>query len=162
MKIIKPEKLTGMTMIELMLTFSLISILLLVAFIMFDNETNTERSISAAQQIAFAIKKSRYYARYQGTQTMLSFPVNGSNYSIIADGVNIVQNSNFDATSGILPTNTQILSNSCNNIYFSVDGSIVDSNNNLLSSDCQITVGTSINTEKTVLIKAGSGNVIYE
>jgi len=158
---IKTKKLNGFTLLELLLTTAVLSILLGMGFKSFDNNIQEQNAKSAGEQVSSAIKKAKYYARSKGVRVKLNFPTGSNTYSIVADGVTISNVNNFDATSGKLPENIKILSNNCSDLNFYVDGSPVNSSNEVISEDCSITTGYSGGPQKTVFIKGNSGNVDF-
>jgi prepilin-type N-terminal cleavage/methylation domain-containing protein len=156
------NKKLGVTLIELLISLALISVLLSIGFNTFDSSIREQNSKSASEQIVSAIKKAKYYSRSKGVVTSLSFPTGSNTYSISADS-EVISNSNlFDASSGALPKNVEIIQNNCDSINFYVDGSPVDSSNNPVTTDCSIKVGYTGGPQKTITIKGNSGNVIYE
>lgn len=152
----------GITLLELLITVVLISIAAAIGFSNFNQYSQMQNAKIAANQIAFILKKAKYYARSNGYPTKLIFTKGSTSYSFISNGVNLVQNNNFDASSGILPDNTKIISNSCSDIYFYVDGSIVDSSNLPINKTCTITVGYDNGSKETVSLESQTGNVIYD
>lgn len=159
---INKKKYSGITLLELLITISLMSFLLVMGFQSFSVMINRQYSQSAIQQAGFAIKKARYFARAKGVTTKLNFPVGSNNYSIVAGGVSITNDANFDATSGILPDKTKILSNNCSDIYFYIDGTLVDSNNQHISTDCKISIGYDNGIQKSLTVYSNSGSVVYD
>jgi prepilin-type N-terminal cleavage/methylation domain-containing protein len=153
------NKKSGVTLIELLISLGLISVLLSMGFSAFDSSIKAQNSKSASEQIVSAIKKAKYYSRSKGVITSLSFPTGGNSYSISVNGIIISNDNNFDATSGKLPKNIEIIQNSCGDINFYVDGSPVDVSNNTVATDCSIKVGYADGPQKTITIKGNSGNV---
>jgi Tfp pilus assembly protein FimT len=154
------KKQSGISLIELAVTMLLISVLSTIGFNTFDSSIKAENVISASEQVAFAIKKAKYYARSKGVVTKLSFPVGGSSYSITVNGETVSNNSNFDATSGVLPKNVKILQNTCNSINFYVDGSLITDSGLVKKTDCILQLGYTDGQSKTLTIKGNTGNVL--
>ena len=142
---------------EILVTVSLSGLLMCLGFTSFVTLTKQEYSQSALQQVSYTINKARSYARSQGYDVQLIFNAGSNTYSIMANGINLVSNTNFDETSGVLPDTTKIISNNCSNIYFYIDGSLVDNNNNPLANNCQITVGYANGPQSNVIINANTG-----
>jgi prepilin-type N-terminal cleavage/methylation domain-containing protein len=152
----------GMSLFELLITTMLLSILLSMGFHSFDSSVQDQNAVSAAEQMISAINKTKYYSRSKGVVASLSFPIGSNTYSISADNV-VISNSNFfDASSGKLPKNVEIIQNTCIDINFYVDGSLVDSSGSTIIQDCKITVGYESGPQKTIVIRGNSGNVDYE
>ncbi len=152
----------GISLFELLLITILLSVLLGMGFHSFDSSIQDQNSISAAEQVISAIKKTKYYSRSKGVITSLNFPQGSNTYSIIADNTVISNNSYFDASSGKLPKNVEIIQNNCADINFYVDGSPVDSSGNTITQDCKITIGYLSGPQKIIVIKGNSGNVDFE
>lgn len=152
----------GISLLELMITVALIAILISTGFTSFDNSIREEKTISASEQIMAAIKKAKYHARSKGVLTSLVFPAGSNNYSIIADGEIISNNALFDASSGVLPENIVIIQSTCNDINFYVDGSLVDSEGEVVSEDCSVRLGYINGNQKIITVKGNTGNVIQQ
>jgi len=155
------KKFQGFSLFELLLTTILLSLLLGMGFKSFSDNMQDQNVKSAGEQIISAIKKAKYYSRSKGVTTKLNFPVGSNTYSIFADDTNLSNSSNFDSTSGKLPENIQILSNTCTDLNFYVDSSPINSSYEVISEDCSITVGYNDGAQKTILIKGNSGNVDF-
>lgn len=155
-------KKSGTTLIELMLTAALIIIATTISFSSFKSYSNAQNAKTAASQIEYILKKARYYTRANGVITHVILPVGSNTYSLIANGTNLTKSNNFDSTSGVLPNNTTITSNSCKEIYFYVDGSIVDSDNLPITEPCTISVGYNNNSQETIDINPQTGNIAHE
>lgn len=153
---------TGLTLIELMVTLSLASILLVLGFKGFSDMISLQTLKSGVEQSALAIKEARYYATSKGVVARINFAVGSNSYSITADGKAITGNNNFSAMSGILPDKVKISSNSCGNLGFYVDGVPVDLSNQPILADCTIKISYNGTSEKSVIIQAGTGNVTNE
>lgn len=156
------NKEAGISLFELLISIVILSVLLTMGFSTFDSSIKAQNTQSASEQIVSAIKKAKYYSRSKGVITSLSFPVGGNSYSVSADGEVISNNNLFDAYSGKLPKNIEIIQNSCGTVNFYVDGSPVNSLNETISTDCSIKVGYDSGVQKTITIKGNSGNVIYQ
>lgn len=151
------------TLLELLMTISLISILLSVSAVNFNSMINEQSAKSAAEQLSMALNKAKYYAQKSGNITIINVPANSNIYTITADSQTLTNNTNFDSTSGELPDDTIIISSSCgNSIEFHPNGSVFDEWNYELNYDCSIDVGFSGGAQRTVEIKAGSGNVTWQ
>lgn len=153
---------SGISLIELAVTALLLSIILTMGFKSFDSSIKDQNAKSASEQVVSAIKKAKYYSRSKGVTTSLNFIQGSNSYSILADGVNISQNTLFDSTSGTLPKNVIIIGNTCDSLNFYVDGSPVDTNGNVIKTDCSIKIGYSSGTQKTIVVKGNTGNVIQQ
>jgi len=160
-KINVKSKKSGVTLIELMVTVSLASFLLILGYRGYGDMISTETLKTGTQQAAFAIKKARYYATSKGDITRINFPVGSNSYSITADGKVITDNGRFDAMSGVLPENVTISTNSCNNLGFYVDGTPIDTNNQPILTDCKIKLSYK-GEEQLITIQAETGNIIDE
>ncbi len=156
---ISPQK--ALTLFELLITVVVISILLLIGFASFDNIINAHNLQSATEQLALAVKKTKYYAKSHGEITKFNFTESNS-YRIGTDNKILTNSKNFDATSGILPGKVKFLSNSCSVMNFYIDGSLVDGFKNTLDNDCRIVLGYTGGTNKTLVIKPENGNIVYE
>ncbi len=159
---IKLNPKAGITLLELVVTLTIIAILLVTSLAAFDSFIDDQNTISAAQQAGFAIQKARYYAKANGVITNLVFTPGNKVYDIVAGSKSIVNNANFDATSGKLPGDVKILSNNCDEIYFNVYGSLVNSYNQPISNKCQINLGYPNGPQKSITIEPGMGNVVYD
>ena len=151
---------SGISLIELMITVTIMVVLLSTGFTAFGNSIEAQKATQAADQIASAIKQAKYFSRSNGVLTSLFFIEGSNTYTIVADGEIISDSSLYDAASGILPENTVITHNTCSEINFYVDGSIVDSVGNIITESCTISVGYSDGQQKTLTIRGNSGNVI--
>lgn len=156
------NKYSGISLIELMLTLMLISVLLGTGYVSFNKSIMDQNSKSAAEQVVLAVKKAKFYSRSKGIKTSLSFPAGSNTYSISADGETITNDNNFDATSGKLPKNIEILQNNCNDMNFYVNGTPIDSVGDRITNSCTIIVGYDEGPQKTITIRGNSGNVSYE
>jgi len=157
----KQPKNIGFSMFELIVTMSISCLLLYSSFVCFDKSIQQSNAKSAAEQVVSAINSAKYYARAKGVTTALNFPVGSNVFSITADGAAITNSSNFDSTSGTLPKNIKILTNTCNDLNFFVDGSPVTSNGTSITQNCVITVGYSGGPQKNITIMGNSGNVTH-
>lgn len=154
--------LKGHTLLELLIVVVLITIATTIGFSSMTGYSNSQNAKIAANQITFILKQGRYYARSKGVPTKLVFLPDSNSYSLAADNVNLTKDTNVGALSGILPNGTIITNNTCNDVYFYIDGSIVDSNNSPVTKPCSITAGYKNGTQETVNIDPRSGNVIYD
>ena len=146
----------------MLLTVVLIVVLLSIGFATFEQQTKVQKNNRAVQQVAWAVKQARHYARIHGEKTELIFNSGERVYAINADGENLINNSRIDAFSGVLPEGNQFLNNNCGTIYFDVDGSPVDSLGDVVLNDCTVTIGYDSDIQRDLTLKAISGNVIYE
>ena len=143
------------------MTISMMGILLTIGSSTFVNQTRTQSVNAAVEQVAFALKQARHHSRIKGVTTEVILTNNKSNYTIQTDDETITNSANSDATSGELPDGTKVINNYCGNINFYVDGSPVDSYGYPMY-DCTITVGYENSIQKTLTLKAISGNITYE
>ena len=151
----------GITLLELLITITVISVLAIIGLVSFYSIIDEQNAQAATEQIAFAIKKAKSYSKIHGVSTKLNLVSNSGTYSITADGQTITKDSNFDATSGVLPENIKILSSNCSDMNFYIDGSFVDSNETPITNDCTVTIGTENGIKKELTIKSGVGIVEY-
>jgi prepilin-type N-terminal cleavage/methylation domain-containing protein len=152
----------GVSLIELIITVSIIAVMLTTSLASFGGMINEQNTQSAVQQISYAVKKSKYYAKTQGIPTKISFTENSNTYLIEADSVLLTSNTNFDATSGELPENMRIIYSSCGELFFQPDGSILDSYGNHMSSACQVAVGADYQSSARLYIQPQTGTVTYD
>ncbi|MEI7473972.1 MAG: prepilin-type N-terminal cleavage/methylation domain-containing protein [bacterium] len=152
----------GVTLLELLITMSIMSIIFLIGFTSFNSVIENENVNCGVQQMVYAIKQARHYSRINGINT--EFDANaGDNSYQIKSGTTILTNEKiFDSSSGKLPTDVEIINNTCPKIYFYVDGTPVNSTGVSLSSDCIIKVGYMHGLQKTLTLEAVSGNIIYD
>ena len=160
MKNVVVFKKSGLSLMELMITVAIMAVLLSTGFTAFGNSIESQKSKQAADQIASAIKQAKYFSRSNGVLTSLFFIEGSNTYTIIADGEIISDNGFYDSFSGILPENTVVVQNTCNEINFYVDGSVVDSEGEVITGSCSIKVGYINGKQNTVTIRGNSGNVI--
>lgn len=158
MKINVISQKTGITLLELMITISLASFLLVLGYRGFGEMISAQTLKDGAQQITFAIKNARYYTTSKGVITRINFPVGSNNYSITANGNAITDSGRFDSMSGILPVDVKILLNSCDNLGFYVDGTPIDAGNQPILTDCTIKLGYK-DSSQIITIQAGTGNI---
>lgn len=154
----------GFTLLELLITISLISVLSLMSFQGLANSIDSQNVNHAAKQVAFAINKARYYAKAKGENTHIVLEINSNTYEISADDVSLLNANSIDGTSGELPDNVTITDNTCGDLYFYVDGTPLNSIDPpyQLSHYCTITVGAKNGKSKTISILPYSGRVVYD
>lgn len=155
---------SGFTLLELLITVSLISVFALISFQGLNNSIESQNVNNAAKQIAFAINKARYYAKTKGEMTHIKLEENSKTYEITADDISILNANRMDGTSGKLPNHVTITSNNCGDLYFYIDGTPLNSIDPpyQLSHHCTITVGVYNGKSKTISILPYSGSVIYD
>jgi prepilin-type N-terminal cleavage/methylation domain-containing protein len=151
----------GLTLLELMITVSLLGLLLVLGLSVFDKETRLQHLNDATQQIGYAVKKARYYAKISGDYGVVSFVNNSNTYSIKTDSTSTITNENYmGALSGQLPDNIKIISTNCGVLYFSVDGTLLDSSKQPKTTACTIKVGYNDSPQKSLDIQPGIGNIV--
>ena len=148
----------GLTLMELLVSMSLIAFLLVMGLTAFTNLTNTQYANEAALQVSHAMKKAKYYARAKGLPVEMEFNQGSKKYALVSNGLQITQEGNFDATSGVLPDNTEIIQNSCGSLYYYIDGRIL-SNDESTPNICRIIVGYADGPQRTLIINRNTGNV---
>jgi prepilin-type N-terminal cleavage/methylation domain-containing protein len=148
----------GVTLLELLVTLSLISFLLVMGLTAFTSSTNKQYANEAALQINYAMKKAKYYARAKGLPVDLEFNQGSNTYALTSNDTAITQSGNFDATSGVLPDETEIIQNTCGDIYFNIEGKILSNDGNT-ENICHITVGYNNGPQKTLVINRNTGAV---
>jgi prepilin-type N-terminal cleavage/methylation domain-containing protein len=157
---------SGVTLLELMITVSVMSVMLLMAYKNFNDSVNSQNLKGTIQQVALAIKDARYYAKAKGDTTHLIFEEGATSYSVEdQDGNAITDSSMYGAMSGELPTGFSVKENTCGDVYFHPDGnplSAINPDNIVLSSDCNITIGYDDTHTKSVTIHAYSGDATYD
>jgi prepilin-type N-terminal cleavage/methylation domain-containing protein len=156
---------TGLTLIELLITLVVMASLLYMAFANFNSSVDRENVTYAAQQTSFAIKNARYYAKRHGVITEVRFPAGSKEYRILVNDQDITDTGDFGAGSGTLDEAVKILTNTCGDFYFYIDGTPITAlPPNLVEMDsaCEISVGYSDSKQKTLKIYPGTGKITYE
>ncbi len=169
------KRTSGVTFIELLVTVVIISVMMTLAFTNYNNTINRQSTSNATDQAAFALKEARQYAKRNGIITQVFFPVSQNEYEIYAGTSKILSSSDSGEGSGVLPSNTKILSNSCGEFYFYIDGTplidyteTVEDNGdkviiiNPVDETCTIKIGISDSNSKTIKVHAFSGNITYD
>ncbi len=153
----------GFSLTELMVTMSIIGILLCFGAPFIGETCQSQDVVNARKQLAYALKKSRYYARNQGVTVSVDLPEGSNSFSVTADGTELTGESNlFDSFNGTFPEDLVIISSSCNDINFDINGFLIDSYDELITENCIITVGYSNGIQKRLTINTGTGNVNYD
>lgn len=160
---IKIKKLKALSLIELMMTISVLSVLLCMGLMSFDEINNLQKVSNAQSQLGDAISKTRSYAKRFGVKSSITANVGASTYSLSdTDGNFKTDATRYDSLSGQLPDGVKVLSSTCGTINFYIDGSVIDDSDSRVSENCSITVGTSDIVKRTITLKALSGEVAYE
>lgn len=158
----RKNKKKGISLFELMITASVATTLALVGFISFSESIKTQTVRNSAGKLAYAIKEAKYKARAKGLVTELTAHVNSDRFVFRIDGQDVTNETDFDALSGTLPEKIRIVSTTCGDLYFNADGTLTDSEGNVIYTNCSITVGYDNGPSETVSIKGKTGNVEYE
>ncbi len=148
----------GFTLLELLVSMSLAAFLLVMGLTAFTNSTNTQYANEAALQINYAMEKAKYYARAKGMSVDMEFNQGSRTYSLICNDKTITQADNFDATSGVLPDETEIIQNNCGSMYYYIDGRILSDEANA-PNICSITVGYNNGPQRTLIINRNNGSI---
>jgi len=148
----------GITLLELLVSMSLISFLLVMGLAAFTSSTNKQYANEAALQINYAMKEAKYYARAKGLPVDLEFLQGSKTYGLTSDDKQITQSDKFDATSGVLPDKTEIIQNTCGPIYYYIDGRILSYDVNT-PNICRIIVGYNDGPQRTLVINRNTGIV---
>lgn len=151
---------SGVTLVELLVTVSLISVLLGVGLTAFTNSINQQNTNDAVEEAALAIRNARSYARLQGVMTELDFQT--YSYGVKIDNIPITDHKGFGHLSGNFPKNVSILNKSCSSMFFQPDGTLVDSSQNVITNNCTITIGSTSSNSRTLTINPNTGKVIYD
>lgn len=141
MKYKNPKK-PAISMFELVVASAIISVLALTGFAGLSDTIKGQKTISGAGQVAYALKDAKYSARTKGVMTSVD--------------------TSIGIVSGELPGNVTVISNTCEGVYFDINGNIVDSSGLPVYNDCSVIIGYSGGPQKTITIKGKSGNVKYE
>lgn len=154
----------GFTLLELLITVSLISVFAMISFQGVADSIGKQKVNNAAKQISFALNKARYYAKTKGENTRIIMEENSNTYEITANDVSIINSNSMDGTSGELPENVVIKTNSCGNLYFYIDGTPLTSIDPpyQLSHHCTITVSSNNGRSKTISILPYSGRIMTD
>lgn len=150
----------GMTLLELLVTVSIIAVLLGVGLTAFTQSINQQNANDAVEQAALAIRNARSYARLQGVVVELDFQTDS--YGVKVDNVPVTDHKGFGHLSGTFPKNVKILSKSCSSMFFQPDGALVDSSQNVITNNCTITIGSTSSDSRTLTINPNTGKVIYD
>lgn len=162
---IKFPKYKAVSLLELLVSLTVICVLLGMSFMAYNDATDRQNVSNSVKQLGFAINKARSYAQTKGYPTQVIITSGQSTYSIKANNVEITNSSYNDAMSGVLPSGTKVVTKGCSNdIYFYIDGTPLTNTNpkTVMSSDCIIKVGIDNRTYKTLTINGQSGEVTYE
>jgi len=151
----------GITLAELAMTTLLLGIISSVGYVTFSNGIETQTAKTGIGQVAYAARQARHHARTKGVVTSLNLTTGSNTYDIVAGGQSLTNINNLGATSGKLPQDIKIISSTCGNLYFDVDGTLTDSAGDVIYSDCNVTVGYSGGNQETITIKGKTGNVEY-
>lgn len=159
------RKQKGFTLLELLVTISIISVLLTIALKSVGNSVDSQSASDAGQQAMYALNRARYYAKTKGIVTHVYFG-EGTNQYIIEenDGNSLLKENSIDGSSGELPDGVTVLENTCGDIFFNIDGTpllSVDPSKEPMYEVCRITVGNSA-SEKSLIILPHSGSITYE
>jgi len=155
----------GVSITELMIMLVVISVIMTMSFIAYNNAVNIQKSAEAVKQLGFAVSKTRSYAQTKGIITQIIITSDKNTYTIKANGNTISDPTYFDGFSGELPSGTKVISNSCsNNIYFYIDGTPLTSISpkTIMNSDCLVKVGINNENYKALNINGSTGEVTYE
>ncbi len=158
---IKRTAKSGITLAELAMTALLLGIISSVGYVTFSDGIENQTAKTGIGQVAYAARHARQHARTKGVVTSLNLPTGSNAYDIVADGQSLTGTGNFGTTSGKLPQDIVIISSTCGNLYFDVDGTLTDSSGNIIYNDCTVTVGYSGGNQETIMIKGKTGNVEY-
>lgn len=157
----KKLKKYGITVLEMLIAVSIMSILLTTGYINFSDSVRGQQVRRSAQSIGYAIKKAKYFSRAKGVETSFDFPAGSSDYTVSANGQELTGQNNYGALSGSLPDGITIVANACPDFRFNVEGMLVDSSGNSIYNDCRISIGYADNPQVNVLIRGRTGNVEY-
>ncbi len=153
----------GFSMLELMITLSIMGILLCFGAPFIGKTCQSQDVVNARKQLAYALKKSRYYARNKGITVSVDLTEGSNTFSVTADGTELTGESTlFDSFNGTFPEDLVVISSSCNDINFDINGFLIDSYDELITENCIITVGYSNGIQKNLTINTGTGNVNYD
>lgn len=148
----------GYTLLELLITFSVIGIMSTLAFVNFNSYTTKESVISDSKIVGLALKNARYYARIKGENIKLKFMVGANTYTITDESDNpITDTQKLGALSGVLSTGNTIKANTCGDVYYDFDGSIVDSLGVPKTTNCYIQISQT--STSTITLDVRTGNV---
>ncbi len=157
------KKYKGFSLTEFMITVSLMGILLCFGAPLLGKTCQSQDVVNARKQLAYALKKSRYYARNQGVTVSVDLPEGSNTFTVTADGTELTGESTlFDSFNGRFPEDLVIISSNCDDINFDINGFLIDSYDELITDNCIITVGYSDGIQKRLTINTGTGNVNYD
>ena len=149
----------GISLLELLITVVLTGVLATLGFTSFSGTFKSQQLQNGIDQIAYALREAKYYARAKGVITTLNINPGNTNFTITANNETLTSSDHFDAFSGKLPDNIIIINNSCPGLNFSVDGTFTDNSGNTIYNDCSITLGYNSDPQKTLTIKGKIGDV---
>ncbi len=149
----------GISLLELLITVSLVGVLATIGFTSFSGSVKSQQLQNGINQIAYAFKEAKYYARAKGVVTTLNINPGNTGFTITANIETLTSSDHFDAFSGKLPDNIIIISNSCPGLNFSVEGIFTDNSGNTVYNDCFITLGYNGGPQKVLTIKGKTGDV---
>ncbi len=157
----KKHKKNGISVFELLIAVTILSILLGIGYLTFSDSVRTQQAQRSAELIGYAIKKAKYFSRTKGVETSFTFTQGSGSYAVNADDREITGENNYDAFKGTLPNGVTILNNACPDFRFSVEGTLVDSTGSSIYNDCRLLIGYAGGPQSTVLIRGRTGNVEY-
>lgn len=149
----------GISLAELAIATVLISVLACIGYMQVSDSIEAQSAKSGFDQIAFAVLQAKQFARTKGVNTALTFTQGSNNFDITANGASLTDENNTGATSGKLPDNIIIISNSCSSIGFNVKGTLIDSDGATIYNDCRIVVGYANGPQESITIKGKTGNI---
>jgi len=149
----------GISLLELLIIVVITGVLATIGFTSFSSSVKSQQLQNGINQIAYALREAKYYARAKGVVTTLNINPGNTSFNITANGETLTSSDHFDAFSGKLPDNIIIVSNSCPGLNFSVEGTFTDNSGNTIYNDCSITLEYNGGPQKTLTIKGKIGDV---